>query len=282
MEIKYIVDTNNIQIKEFLKLKGCSRSLLTKVRVRDCLYVNGEKKKNYEIVNKEDVITIVIKEVLNPDFVLNFTPLDILFEDDYFLIVNKPNTVSSQPSRKHQTDNLISMVAAYFKEKNITANIHLVNRLDFSTSGIVIITKSGYMHNLMSKNEISKKYLCRVNGKLANKCGTIHLPIKRINDYDIRRMVDPSGVAAITHYKVLLEKDDYSLVDVSLETGRTHQIRVHMSHIGHPLVGDLLYGKEDKHLYLHCYNMSFTHPITNEVINIINYPLWVKEDLCQI
>lgn len=282
MEIKYIVDTNSMPVKEFLKIKGCSRSLLTKVRVKDCLFINGEKRKNYEIVNKGDIVTIIITEELNPNFELNYTKLDILFEDEYFLIVNKPNTVSSQPSRKHQLDNLISMVAAYFKEKDILSNIHLINRLDFSTSGIVVISKSGYLHNEMSKVNITKKYLCRVKGKINDKIGTICLPIKRINDHDIRREVSDDGAIAITEYKVLLEKEDYSLLEVNLKTGRTHQIRVHMSYLGHPLVGDLLYGEKDEFLYLHCYNMNFIHPITKEVIDIINYPKWVEEDLCQI
>lgn len=282
MEIKYIVDTESMPVKDFLKLKGCSRTLLTKVRVKDCLYINGEKKKNYEIVHKGDQITISIEEKLNPDFQLNFSKIDILFEDDYFLIVNKPNTISSQPSRKHQYDNLISMVAAYFKTTNITTNIHLVNRLDFSTSGVVVIAKHGYIHNEMSKINITKKYLCRVKGKLKDKIGTINLPIKRISEQDIRREVALDGAIATTDYKVLTEKEEYSLLEVSLRTGRTHQIRVHMSYIGHPLIGDLLYGEKDDFLYLHCYNMKFLHPITKKEINIIKYPEWVEEDICQI
>src|SRR5690554_6328603 len=93
MEIKYIVVINSMPVKEFLKIKGCSRSLLTKVRVRDCLFINGEKRKNYEIVNKGDIVTIIITEELNPNFELNYAKLDILFEDEYCLIVNNPNTV---------------------------------------------------------------------------------------------------------------------------------------------------------------------------------------------
>ncbi len=282
MEIKYIVEIEKAIIKDYLKNKGCSRTLLRKIRVNNCLYVNGELRKNHEMVSRGDEIIIKIEEKMNPDFLINKSDLDILYEDEYLLIVNKPNNLAIQPSRKHQFDNLISVAAAYFHEQNIDANIHVVNRLDYSTTGIVIIAKSGYMHFEMSKCNFEKKYLCIVKGIMEEKIGKICLPIKRVTEKNILRMVSPDGQEAITYYKVIKEYDDRTLLEVILGTGRTHQIRVHMSHLGHPLIGDVLYGEQADRLYLHCYNMKFIHPITKQEINIIKYPEWIKEQLCLI
>jgi 23S rRNA pseudouridine1911/1915/1917 synthase len=277
MEMKYIVDLDNVQVKKFLEHIGCSRTLLRKVRVNNSIFVNGINVKNYDYVNKGDELIIKFNEELNPEFEVNEMDLDILYEDEYLLIVNKPDGLASQPSRKHQNDNLISVVKNYYLKSNIDSNIHLVNRLDYSTTGIVIIAKLGFVHFEMTKIDILKKYLCVVEGEMDEKEGSIRLPIKRMIAHDIRRCVAEDGQASVTHYKVLKEEDNRSLLEVTLETGRTHQIRVHMSHLGHPLIGDSLYGQEGEFLMLHCFQIKFIHPLTKELIDIINYPFWCKE-----
>ena len=274
MELKFVVDVENIKIKDFLKLKGCSRNMRKSVRVKDNLFVNGEKVKNYYELSVGDILVIKLEEQLNVNFLPNETKLDILYEDEYLLIVNKIAGVSSQPSRKHPFDNLISMVTNYYIQKGIEANVHVVNRLDYLTTGIVIIAKAGFIHYEMSKEILDKKYLCVVNGYLEQKEGTIDLPIRRIIPNDIRRGIFSDGQKAITNYKVIKEANNKSLLEVCLQTGRTHQIRVHFSHLGHPLVGENLYSDESGKLMLHCYLMRFKHPISKEVMEIKNYPDW--------
>lgn len=283
MEIKFIVDCDNIQVKEFLRLQGFSRTMLRKVRIQNSIYVNGINVKNHTIVNKNDELIVRVDEKLNTDIEVNPADLDILYEDEFLLIVNKPRGISSQPSRKHQFDNLISVVKNYYLQNNIESNIHLVNRLDYSTSGIMIVAKLGFVHFEMSKIEILKEYLCIIHGIMEEKEGTIRLPIKRLEELNIRRGVSDDGQMSVTHYQVLKEVENKSLLKIGLETGRTHQIRVHMSHISHPLVGDALYGKNDGDLRLHCYHIKFVHPFKKETIDIYNYPDWYKGGkLCRI
>lgn len=277
MELKYIIECDKILIKDFLELQGFSRRFRRKVRTNDWLFVNGKSAKNYYSLKKGDELVIKIKESLNDEFPINKTPLDVLYEDRYLLIVNKPLGISSQPSRKHFNDNLISMIKNYYLENKIESNIHLVNRLDFSTSGIMIVAKSGLIHQQLSKVEITKKYLCVVQGILENKEGKIELPIKRINLYDIRRWVSDDGKPSLTYYQVLKENDYKSVVEVRLGTGRTHQIRVHFAYLNHPLIGDKLYGDGGNFLYLHCYLIEFVHPITDEKVKVLNYPKWYEE-----
>lgn len=274
MELKFIIDEENIKIKDFLELKGCSRKFRRQVRIKDNIYLNGEKVKNYYPVKIGDVLIIKLDEVRNPNFLENSENLDILYEDEYILAVNKRAGISIQPSRKHPDDNLISMIHSYYLNKSIVSNIHIVNRLDYLTTGIVIVAKSGFIHNMLTKSKIQKKYLCIANGIFEDKIGTIDLPIKRLDPIDIRRCVHIDGQRSITHYRVLKELNNKSLVEVNLETGRTHQIRIHFSHIGHSLVGENLYSDETGPLMLHCYSMGFIHPITKLELVISKYPNW--------
>ena len=274
MKIKYIVDQDNIKLKDFLKEKGLSRNILKRVRLDDIAYVNGNLVKNYYEVKKGDIIEIDYKESLNEDFKINDIPLDILYEDEYLLIVNKPSELAIQPSRRHQEDNLISSVKKYYLENNIDSNIHIVTRLDFSTSGIVLIAKNGYIHNLLNDAKFTKIYLCKVHGKFEKLEGEYTDPIRRIEDINIKRWVFDDGKKAKTLYKVL-ENGDISLVEVRLLTGRTHQIRVHFAYHNHPLLGDKLYGLADGALMLHCYKLEFVHPISGETIKIECKPSWL-------
>ena len=283
MILKYIIEENEILVKEFLEKKGLSRNLRKKARINDIIYINGVKARNYFPLYKGDLLELVFTEKMNDEIESNEEiEIEILYEDDYILVVNKPRGISSQPSRKHQTDNLISCIKSYFIKNNIQSNIHLVNRLDFSTSGLMIIAKDGVTHFEFSKINILKKYVCEIEGHINPDNGVINLPIDRYEAPSIKRYVSENGKPSITYYNVIKKKNNTDIVDVTLGTGRTHQIRVHFSHLGHPLIGDELYGKKDEFLKLHCYCLSFNHPWDDtKKIEVIKYPFWIEEEVCQ-
>lgn len=279
MKIEYIVNTKSkILLKDYLLEIGLSRRFCRKLKLYGKMYINGVESKNYMEVKDGDIVTLEYDEKENDDILPNGSTLDIKYEGEHILIINKQESLSSQPSRLHYEDNVISYVKKYLQDKNIYTNIHLVNRLDYQTSGLMIIAKDGFTHFRLTKEgekTICRKYLAIIEGTLKEKKGVLDFPIARENETSIKRTVsftNPSKKDALTEYKVLKEYDDKSLIEVKLHTGRTHQIRVHFSHIGHPLIGDKLYGKENTRLMLHCYYLSFVNPFNNEFIEIIDYP----------
>lgn len=277
---EYEIKEDNQTVKEYLKKIGFSRNLGKKVKLYGEIYINGEKAKNYFPLKKGDILKVVYEEKVSEDVEAAFSPLDICYEDDYFLVVNKDNNITVQPSKKYYTNNLLSYVKGYLKG---LSNPHLINRLDYATSGLVIISKEGYIHSEFKKQEIEKKYLALVKGTFLSKEGVIDLPISRDDKSNIKRMVNENGQKAITKYKVIEEYNDKSLVELTLVTGRTHQIRVHLSFLNHPIIGDGLYGEKEDIMMLHAYYLKFNHFLTNEKIEVIKYPKWYKGDkLCQI
>jgi len=278
MLLKYVCE-KEMMVKEYLEYVGISHHLRKKVRALDNIIVNGEKQRNYYVLHVGDVLELEFNEDINDKYPLNDNEeLDIVYEDEYMIIVNKRRDLSIQPSRLHLNDNLLSIAKSYFIKNNINANIHLVNRLDYQTSGLVIISKSGICHNEMTKIKIAKKYLCLVNGIFDNGEGIIDLPIKREDPPSILRYVSPDGVKAITKYKTLKKYDDKSLLEVELVTGRCHQIRVHMAYNKHSIIGDKLYGKcnDGDFLHLHAYSLSFIHPFTKEKLSFEVKPDWLN------
>lgn len=277
MILRYNID-KEIVVKDYLEEVGISRHLRKQVRGLDNIYINGEKGKNWFTLKPGDVLELVFEEELNQEILEDDGDLDIVYEDEYIIVINKPNDLTSMPSVKHPKDNVLSRLKGYFIRNNVSANMHLVNRLDYQTSGLLVVAKSGIIHYELSKQKIVKKYLCIIDGCLDDKSGLIDLPISRYKAPEIRRYVDKeSGKIALTKYKVLKEFDDKSLVEVELLTGRTHQIRVHFSYLHHPLIGDKLYGVDNGgKLMLHAYYLSFIHPITNKKIELINNPNWLN------
>ena len=197
--------------------------------------------------------------------------LDIIYEDEYFLVVNKSANLPSIPSRNEEDASLLEIVNTYFHDNNYVTIPHIVTRLDKNTTGLVLIAKHRHIHALFDKIDINKFYLALAKGKVADQ--VIEANIKREVDSIITRCVSEDGDYAKTQIwlEKYDEKNDVSLVKLKLFTGRTHQIRVHMSHLDHPLLGDELYGGNKdliERQALHCYNLQFKHPITQNEISL--------------
>ena len=195
--------------------------------------------------------------------------LDIRYEDGHVLVVNKPPFMPVHPVKQHRTNTLANLVTAYAKKSGAEFVFRAHNRLDRNTSGLVLIAKDKYSVNLL-KNKVRKTYLALVHGQPEEE-GTVDAPIGLRDDSKIVRCVRSDGSPSVTHYKTLCRAEEYSLVSLWLETGRTHQIRCHMSFIGHPLLGDDLYGGSLELIprqALHCASLRFTHPVTGEELDL--------------
>lgn len=197
-------------------------------------------------------------------------PLSIIAEDEDIIIINKKPGMATTPSPHNTSGTVANRLLAYYEAHNIPYTIHTVTRLDRDTSGLLLIAKHRYSHSLLAMAQqnggINRKYLAIIEGHLTIKKGTLTYPIGRKQGSIIERTVSNTGKSATTHYKVISETQDHSLVEIELETGRTHQIRVHFSHIGHPLAGDNLYGGSTDKINrqaLHCYELCFQHPTQN-------------------
>ena len=290
MILKYKVENNKFNnIKQIAKeYFNMSERLIIKLKNKQLIFKNNEKAFINDTVEINDIIVFDLNYQEEND---NIVPLkmsiNILFEDDAFLIVDKPPFMPIHPSSSHYSDSLSNAVKNYFKENNLNKKIRPVNRLDKDTSGIVIFAKNEYIQESlikqMKKNIFEKTYLAIAEGIFDNGNGIINAPISRKNGSIIEREINSNGQNAITHFEVIKEfqihnnisnlNQHYSLVKYKLETGRTHQIRVHSKHIGHPLLGDTLYGNQTNLINrqaLHCYELKFIHPITQKYMNIIS------------
>lgn len=202
--------------------------------------------------------------------------LDIIYEDNYLLVLNKPSGMPVHPSALHFDDTLSNGVNYYFETIGLHRKIRIVNRLDRDTSGIVIFAKNEYIQEMLSlqmrDSSFKKEYIGVLNGILQPSEGSINAPIARKSDSIIERCIDEAGQVSITHYKVIKTFSNMSLVHFILETGRTHQIRVHSQYIGHSIVGDTLYGTYSPIISrqaLHSYKVKFVHPITKETMELV-------------
>ena len=276
MEINYEIKNNTQTINSILQneLKISSRLLYKLIKLNK-IELNHKPCDTRKTGNLEDTITVNFDyEEDNSNIVPTKMDLNIIFEDDWLLVVNKPAGIAIHPSVLHYSDSLCNGIRFYFDKISLKKKIRPVNRLDLNTSGLVIFAKCEYIQecliNQMKKNQFKKEYLAVCDGIFDEKSGTINLPIARKENSIIERCISENGQTAITHYEILKEFDNYSLVKCSLETGRTHQIRVHMSAIGHPLLGDSLYGSISDLINrqaLHCHNLQFIHPVYNNDLN---------------
>lgn len=282
MILKYIVTNNNYNninsiLKDYLNI---SNRLFVKLINSNMVFLNGKNVDTRTKVNKNDVITVNLDlPEDNSNIIPTYIPLDILYEDNWLLILNKSAGIAVHPSLLHYDDSLSNGVKYYFDSIGLKKKIRPINRLDYNTSGIVLFAKSEYIQEMLSiqmqNNQFKKEYLCLVDGILKKKSGILDFPITRKDGSIIERCVSSDGKPSITRYSILeeFENQNFSLVKCILETGRTHQIRVHFSHIGHPLIGDTLYGNSSTLINrqaLHSYKASFIHPITKKELTIIS------------
>lgn len=271
--IKFIVPENNVYrpIKDFLRrYAGISLTQWRKIKQHGTIFLNGKPASTCVEVKPGDIVAI--------DFIHQCTippipyPLKVCYEDDYILVVDKPPGMLVHPTVQNEFVTLANAVIFYYQSNNINCGFHPVHRLDRNTSGLILIAKVPHIQHLFNRHNIKaldRTYYGIVSGIVNPSKGIINLPIGRNPDSIIERMVRPDGQDAITMYKLLQKFPDASLVELKLLTGRTHQIRVHLSHIGHPLLGDDLYGGSTKLINrqaLHAIKLAFYHPITKKEI----------------
>ena len=276
MELKHINSKYNTLRQVLVQEFNLSSRLISKLKRNGLIFLNGQCTYLNKGLKVNDLITIDLGfDEDNSNILPTKMILDILYEDDCLLIINKPAGIPVHPSMEHFKDSLSNGVKYYFDSINLNKKIRIVTRLDRNTSGIVIFAKNEYIQECLStqmKNSTFKKfYIAFCEGTFEKKEGIISAPIARKENSIIERCVNPNGQEAITKYRVLENKNSISKVELELITGRTHQIRVHMAHIGHPIVGDTLYGNPSSLIdrqALHAYKVEFIHPITNKEIII--------------
>lgn len=259
-----------------------SASLIRRLKRSNGIFLNGEPVFTTRLLSSGDTVSADIISAEPPcDILPEHGSLDILFENEGLIAVNKPSGILVHPSRAKYTGTLANYVSGYLLSSTGYGICHAVNRLDRDTSGIVLFSKNAYMKDAASKSlsnsSSCKKYTAIVYGKFSSSSGTISLPIRRFEEGNMLRITAPDGKTAVTHYKVTasakLENNYVSMLELILETGRTHQIRVHCQAIGHPLLGDVLYHTEESsklseklHISaqtLHAHKLIFTEPCAN-------------------
>lgn len=267
-------------VKQFIKLNiRLSSNMLTKLkRLSDGILLNGKRVTVRAILKEGDLLTLNTEheERTSDNIIPTDVPLDIIYEDEYYIALNKNAGTPTHPSHDHYSDTLANGISRLYQDRGIPFVFRAVNRLDKDTSGIVIFAKTAIsaaaFSQLQQKQQIQKKYIAIVKGQLTGE-GSIKGFIRRKDNSIMLRefsqtKTNDDAMFSHTDYSVISTSDQYSLVDLTLHTGRTHQIRVHLSNIGHPVLGDGLYGDDQDHPrhYLHAYSMVFTHPFTEKQI----------------
>lgn len=270
----------NIPIKKIIKQKyNLSSRLMTKLKFQNLIKVNGTKVPGWVCCAPGDSVCVSLPEEKS-DFPLEDIPINVVYEDSDLLIINKQPGVTVHPTKGHPSGTIANGLMTYMKNTNQSFKIRFVNRLDMDTTGLLIIAKNSHAQDSLSKimgtDKIKKKYLAVVSGTIEKRQYTINFPIGRLKEETIRRgflKEDKGGFPSITHVRLIKTfKNIASLAELTLETGRTHQIRVHMSETGHPLLGDYLY-KGPCNLFntrqaLHAYSLTFPHPVTGEKLSV--------------
>lgn len=274
--ITYTCTENGITLREVLegRLSMSSRFIAGLKREKN-VYVNKRARKFDYMLEEDDTVEIRINEEPS-EFKPQDIDLKVVYEDFDILVVDKPPFMVVHPTKSHDEATLANAAAHYFKSRNEKMKIRFVNRLDMNTSGLVVIAKNPYAHHIisedMAKDNVAKKYITVVKGVPENEEGTIDIPIYRPTEDSIKRTADSRGQSAVTHYRIKEKFQNAALLEVRIETGRTHQIRVHLSHIGHPIIGDELYGYVDESLIerqaLHACGLELRQPRLRDKIEL--------------
>lgn len=274
--IDYIIEKldEGLRIEQFLKRRGYSSKNLTAIkRMPKSVIVNGKHFYMRQELHEGDCLSIRITETESSEKVPpTEIPLNIVYEDEDIIVINKPARMPIHPSLNNYTNSMANALAWYYAQQNKPFVFRCCNRLDKDTSGLTVVAKHLISGNILStmvkERKFHRQYMAIVRGSVEPTSGTINAPLGRKEGTIIERTVDwKHGETAITHYQVVYEKNGHSLVSLKLETGRTHQIRIHMKHLGYPLIGDYLYNPDMEYMdrqALHSHKIAFKHPITGE------------------
>ncbi|MCQ4635993.1 RluA family pseudouridine synthase [Anaerovorax odorimutans] len=276
-QFKYIVteEDKDLDVKGVLRHKfDFSARTRGKIKREKLVYLNGEQTAGWLPVKTGDVITIEFpRETSN--FIPEDIPISIVYEDDSLLIVNKQPGLVVHPTKGHSNHTLANGIMKYMLDSGQNYKIRFMNRLDMDTSGLVAVAKNSHCQASFMKQSqaglVEKRYLAIVKGLVESDTGTIDLPVGQPDPERVERAVVEGGAPSLTHYKVVERfRAGFSLVELALETGRTHQIRVHMAHIGYPIVSDHLYGETNPFLIerqaLHAFRLGLSHPVTGKPV----------------
>ena len=294
MKLEYIAKNNDINktVKEILINRlAISHKLLITLKHQNAILLDGNPVPIHTSVNVGDKVIVNLEyEEDNTNIVPKDIPIDIVYEDECYIVVNKPSGLAVHPSILHYEDSLSNGIRYYFDKIGLKKKIRPVNRIDKDTSGLVVFAKNEYVQECLVKQMkegiFYKEYIAIIEGFIKDKSGVIDAPIARKENSIIERCVNVNGETAITQYEVIkqfeINNQQISVVKCILKTGRTHQIRVHFSYIGHPLLGDDLYGGNLSLITrqaLHSHIISFYHPIKNKKVN---YTASLPDDLKSI
>ncbi|MCP8615594.1 RluA family pseudouridine synthase [Salirhabdus salicampi] len=266
-------EQHGMLVRDYLmSVRAFSRRILKAVKEEGRILRNGQDVTVRETVNQGDIIEVIFPEEkkgrnLEPIPV----PLNIVYEDDDIIVMNKEAGIPVIPSNHYRGATIANGLIHHYEKLGLSYTVHIVTRLDKNTSGLMLIAKHRVSHAILAESQkkcqVKRTYMAFVSGHLLQKQGTIHLPIGRKPTSIIEREVRQDGQEATTHYELVKEERTFSILKVQLETGRTHQIRIHFAHIGHPLLGDDLYGGSVELIgrqALHCHELTFPHPFTGE------------------
>lgn len=282
-------EEDGLLLRTFLRSKHISKQLLTAVKFSadGKIEVNRtEQNVLYQVQTGDNVRLTFPTEQQNERLLAEYTKLEVIFEDDFLLIINKPAGMASIPSQYHPSGSVANFVKGHYEAQGLTSAIHIVTRLDRDTSGLMLIAKNRFAHARLStflqQGLLKRRYQALTSGILQEEAGSIEAPIGRKEVSIMERFVTPEGKYAKTNYEVLKRYRDFDHVAIQLETGRTHQIRVHFSYIGHPLIGDDMYGEDTSMLQrqaLHSCHLHLVHPVTEEYMA---FDLALPDDLEEI
>lgn len=276
MTWNYEIQEDGMTVEELLRSEwGLGKKVVHEMRMaKSVKNANGQGVIWKEPLQKGTILAFDLPPANSPYEANHEIELPILFEDDHFIIARKPKGMATHPNEVGQKDTFINAVLGHIIQNGGSYGEH-VHRLDQGTSGLLMVAKHPVAKNVLDRmleqKQLVREYEAVVKGKVVNKTGTIDFPLGRDRHHPTRRRVSPSGQSAVTHYKVLRQMEGKTLLQLTLETGRTHQIRAHLSHINHPVIGDELYDgppTQDGAYHLHAFRMSFTHPFTGEKIVI--------------
>ena len=273
--ISFFYENEQLSLIDFLLSKDISSRLIRKLYKNKGIYLNDNIYRKGSDAKNGDRIVLVMEDE-KPDALPEEMDFEIVYEDYDLLIINKEPFMVVHPTKSHQSNTLSNGIVNYFNKNNIRKKVRFVNRLDMNTSGILIVAKNPFAHQQLAiqfeKNLVRKKYKAIVEGTVTKDRETLDMPIGREEEKSIKKIVTENGQNALTIYSVLNRLENMTLLDVEIPTGRSHQIRVHLSHIGHPILGDTLYGNESQLINrqaLHSHYIGLNHPRTKKPMEFI-------------